>query len=243
MNPPLDILIKQKFGSHRGLYSNLSEQNTLPSIKKAIILKPPWVEFDIVLAKDGTPRTSHPPQEPQDRFEDVLALFKEKSTYPKVDIKLPKDKEMSFFIIDRVLKSLDCFSINFALITMGGGKEHIIETENYLFQKIENNSKVKFDTSLVKHRGIKESTKEINRHIEYIKSIIYSLSVEIYEEDWAKSVRFAKRHQIENINFWLRSWPSVIHPRVNRQTIYEALKLEKKYNVKVGFDINPQYIR
>lgn len=242
MNLPLDNLIKQRFGLHRGMCSNILEENSLQAIKKAVDLKPPWVEFDIILSDNKELKTGHPPQS-VGNFEEILKLFKNKKTYPKIDIKLHKEIELCFFMVNEVLNLLNFYNIKFALISITGNRKNIIESQNYLFQKIKNNPKIKLNIDLAKYRKSEKNTKEIENHIENLKDVIHSLSPEIHEEDWETNAQFAEKYQIKNLCFWLRSWPDVPNPKVSEKTIRKALELEKKYNIKIYFDINPQYIK
>ncbi len=240
-NPSLDSLIKQKFGLHRGVYSNVSEENSLQAIKKAVDLEPLWVEFDIILGNDKELKTGHPPQA-LDKFKDVLLLFKEKKTYPKIDLKLREEKKFYPFMINKTLDLVDSYGIKFTLISITGDKKYIMEAQNYLFQKIKNNPKIKLNIDLTKYEEIEKNFKKIETHINHLKNIIYCLSPEIHKNNWDKNAQLAEKYQIKNICFWLRSW-DVLNPKVSEETIRKALELEKKYNIEIYFDINPQYIK
>ncbi len=241
MDLPLDKLVKQKFGLHRGVCSDTSEENSLQAIKKAADLEPLWIEFDVVLSDDKELKTGHPPRFVSN-FEEILSLFKNKKTYPKIDLKLREEKEFYPLMIDRTLDLVASYNIKFALISITGDKEHIIESQNYLFQKIKNNPKIKLNIDLAKYEEIGENPEELETHIKTLSDIIYCLSPEIHEDNWNTNAQFAEKHQIKNIHFWLRSWPDVLNPKVNETTIRKALKLEDRYNIKVRFDINPQHI-
>lgn len=235
----LDTLIKQRFGLHRGLCSNISEENSLQAIKKAVDLRPLWVEFDVGLSKNQQLKTGHPPQRLVDDLQEVLSLFQNKKTYPKIDLKIGERKKYSY-MIDTILDLINQYNINFTLINISGTRDkyRIIKAHNYLFERKKDNLKIKLNVDLT-DLAIDEKTEN---HIKNSKNIIHSLSLEIHEEDWNKSAQFAEECQIKNLCFWLRSWPGVPNPKISEETIRKALKLEKKYNIKVYFDINPQYI-
>ncbi len=247
MNPDLNTLIKQKFGLHRGIYSNPSKENSIQAIEKAIDLRPLWVEFDVGLANNKELKTGHPPRRLVASFSKALSLFQNKETYPKIDLKIGEKRKYPQ-MINTILELINQYKIDFTLINISGteNRYQIIEAHNYLFKKIKNNPKIRLNVDLadlVNSKTLKrEIDKETENHIKNSRNIIHSLSLEIHEEDWNKNAQFAEKHQIKNLYFWLRGWPEVLNPGVSKETIRKALELENKYNIEVYFDINPQYI-
>lgn len=238
-NLVLKEIIKQRFGIHRGLETH-AEPNSLKAIQYAVALKPVFVEFDVTYADDVI-KTGHPPQEPLDKLEDVLSVFEESKTYPKIDIKL-KNYEQYSIVIDNVLKLVSQTDIDFVLINVSGlnDRDCVMEVENYLSVKIRNNPKIRLNIDLAKYKGIDDCVK---KHVNKLGDVIYSVSPEIHEENWDKTIRFAEKNNIENCYFWLRGSPDTTNPDVTEETIQKALSLEEKYNVKIYFDISPPYIK
>ncbi|MDA2922749.1 hypothetical protein MYX07_05810, partial [Patescibacteria group bacterium AH-259-L07] len=247
-SPTLSQIVKQKFGCHRGHNFDFHEQNSLNAIKSAIAQNPPFVEFDIVY-QNGAIKTGHPPQRPLDKLEDVLKLFPNTKTYPKIDLKLPNDGS-DFIFIDTVLKLISQADIPFVLISIGAAikqgkkREIFIQAYQYIAEKIKDNPKIKLNLTpaKIKKTRNKPIDKRTKIHIQQLAESIYSLDLEIHEDDWTETAEVAEEYQISYIQFWLRSWPDVSHPQVNKSTIFKVLELEKHYPVKVYFDINPEYI-
>ncbi len=235
--------IRERFGIHRGLTDNVYKQNSLEAIKAAIDLNPSFVEFDVMLFDDEV-KTGHPPQQPLEEFERVLYLFKNKKTYPKIDIKLTKNKHC-FAFIDKVIGVINQTRINFVLINVGGygTRMQFMRAEKYFDKKVRDSHRIRLNIDLARYRNPEEDVdKGIRKHVERLKNIIYSISPEIHEENMKIIAEFAKKHRIKIICFWLRGWPDVPKPRVAEEIIRNALVLEKNYPIKVYFDINPWHV-
>lgn len=237
----MDDLIKQRFGIHRGL-TEAYKENSLEAIKAAVALKPPFVEFDVMLV-NGVVRTGHPPGKPLDGLEEVLYLFEGKETYPKIDIKLKDDKPYSA-VIDKVLRLVSQRHINFVLINVSGeDRDYVMQAENYLADRARDNQKIRMNIDLARYGGPKYEIGEcIEKHVEKLGDVVYSISPEIHEEDYEVIAKFAEKNLIRNVCFWLRGWLDNPNPKVKEETIRKALDLEKEYNIKVYFDINPKYV-
>jgi len=241
-NIDLRRIVKEKFGIHRGFENNNIKPNSIDAIKKALSLNPPFVEFDIVL-HDGIVKTSHPPQEPLDKIEDILDLFKSTTTFPKIDVKMKR--ETSLTLIEKIFKLAIEFN-RFTLINLSGVKNRnfIMEIEEIFYEKIKNHDKIKLNIDLARYKKPKEEIDDdIRIHVKKICKVIHSISPEIHEENWDSILSFAKENNIKYVYFWLRGWPDQPNPEVKVDTILNALKLEVKYGIKIFFDINFNFVK
>lgn len=248
-------IIKERFSCHMGHNLRQNKPNSLKAIKLGVAQNPVFVEFD-VFYQDGRIKTSHPPQEPMAPLEDVLALFHGSKTFPKVDLKLGQTND-DFTFIDTVIKLIGQFNIPFALLSMSntwikvGGtwekktnKKNLIQSYRYCTDKIRNNHSIKlsFEIAKSKKSGKGFVDEKIKNHIEYLAQKIYCFAIEIHEQDWKETILMAQEYSIPVIQFWLRGWPDVPHPKVSKSTILKALELENQYPVKIYFDMSPEYI-
>ena len=238
----LSEVIRKRFGIHRGIESPYALPNSLDAIKNAISLNPIFVEFDVIL-DNGSIKTAHPPQEPLDNLEEVLTLFKESNTFPKIDLKL---KENSYTIlIDKVIDLVKKTN-EFTLINLSGIKirDKMMQAEIYFASKIRDNPNIRLNLDLARYGRPRQKIDEIiQNHVKELKNTVYSISLEINEENWEAIFKFANHHGIKKCFFWLRGWPDVPNPKVKVKTILKALNLEKKYNIEIYFDINLNYIK
>ncbi|MHA1283272.1 MAG: hypothetical protein ACTSQP_12265 [Promethearchaeota archaeon] len=234
-------IIKERFGVHRGLESPYALPNSKEAIKSAVDLHPAFVEFDVILENNEV-KTAHPPQKPLDKLDDFIGIFNENNTFPKIDIKLKAD---SFpVLIDKVVEIAK--KLKFVLLNVSGFKtrKEVIKAEDYCAEKIRNVPNIKLNIDLARYRPPgKELDNEIEDHIENIKDVVFSVSPEIHEENWDLIMRICVKYNIKNCCFWLRGWPDVPDPKVEITTIYKAVELENKYNVKIYFDINLNHIK
>lgn len=241
---PLEEIVKERFGIHRGIASKENPENSLEAIKAAVECEPPFVEFDVVLV-DGEVRTGHPPQEPMEKLEEVLPLFERKKPYPKIDIKLKKGEPYPP-IIDRTVKIINLLRKDFTLINIGGrgtgiGRDFFMQVEKYLATKTRDNLKIRLNIDLARYRPARGEIDEgIKEHVRSLGNFIYSVSPELFVKDIDEVAQFAQEYRIPYIVFW-RSCPNV--PKGSRETIRAALALEDRYPVKVFFDINPTFIK
>ncbi|MCK4429649.1 MAG: hypothetical protein KAU95_04685 [Candidatus Aenigmarchaeota archaeon] len=239
----LKEIIHTKFGSHRGLGSQEVRENSKEAIYRAIENKSVFVEFDVSYCKiDGTLRLGHPPQEPFEKLEEIYSLFKNTPTYPKVDIKF-SDKDDYKKMIDKVIEQGNKSELDFILVNIGdyGEKNKALEVEEYFCSKIKNKPQFKLNIDLERYKNKAEEGYDeeiVNKHIDKYKERIYSVSPEINETDWEKTAEFCKEHDIKNIGFWLRGWPDNPNPKVQEETIKNALDIEKQYQgISIYFDI------
>jgi len=243
---PIEELVKEKVGFHRGLVSEEHSENSLGAVREAVNLGPFCVEFDVTLV-NGEVWTKHPPQEPLDRLEEVLPLFEGKETYPKIDIKLMGEPPSP--AIDAVLSLVEQTRIKFVLINLGLGlgrrtkkaignyRDYFMGAENYLATRAGDNPKIRLNNDLERYRPAREKIDNgIESHVAGLGTFVYSISPEIHDEDGEMVAQFAKRHKTGQLVFWLRE------PKVTEETIRAALALEEKYDLEVYFDINPQFI-
>ena len=244
----LEEIIHEKFGSHRGLGSQEVRENSKEAIRRAIETKPAFVEFDIIYCKkDDSLRLGHPPQEALEKLEEVYTLFKESSTYPKVDIKL-SDGDDYKKVIDEVIEQGGKSELDFILVNLGAYKDanQAIDVEEYFCSKIKNKPQFKLNIDLERYKKNAEEgccDEVINRHIDKCNEQIYSVSPEINEDDRKKTAEFCKEHDIKNISYWLRGWPDNPDPKVREETIKNALDIEKQYGgLSVYFDISKDKI-
>ena len=242
----LNNIVQEKFGLHRGAINKGFVPNSIKAIRKAIELRPPFVEFDIRLSKDKL-HTGHPPQRPINVFGNVIKLFERKrKTYPKVDIKL-RFAGSTLKTIDQVLNIVEQSRIKFTLINLGKRKsatrKEVMQAEIYLVSKIIGNDAIKLNIDLGRYRSPGQPiTPSINNHVKKIKNTIFSFSAEIHEENPQTIFRFAKKHGINAVVFWLKGWPDEPNPQVSEEAIHKALLLENKYPASIYFDINPVYV-
>lgn len=237
-------LISKRFSYHRGLEKGMTA-NSEEAIKQALSKNSLFIEFD-TFYYDGEMYTGHPPQPPIDPLKDVFALFKGNRTYPKIDLKLSTERNYKN-TINRVLKILSKLNLKFVLVNAGGhlaSTKDYMDAEEYLCSKIKDNPKIRINIDLARYRKNFKGTKKMldkitDEHVNKMGSCVYSVSPEINEENWDMTAEFCKKHNIPVIGFWLRGWPDVPHPHIGIKKIKKAIELEKKYNVKVVFDINP----
>ncbi|MCK4429650.1 MAG: hypothetical protein KAU95_04690 [Candidatus Aenigmarchaeota archaeon] len=247
----LKEIINIKFGSHRGLGSQDIRENSKKAIYRAIKKKPVFVEFDIFhCKKDDSLRLGHPPQEPFEKLEEVYTLFKNTPTYPKVDIKL-SDKDNYKKIIDKVIEYGILSGLNFILVNIGAYKNanQAFDSETYFCSKIKNKPQFKLNIDLRRYKNCLlakdggETERIIEKHVSKHKENIYSVSPEINEANWRKTAEFCKKHNIHNIGFWLRGWPDNPNPQLQKDTIINALNIEKQSSgLSINFDINTDKI-
>ncbi|MHA1340556.1 MAG: hypothetical protein ACTSRZ_10060 [Promethearchaeota archaeon] len=243
MNPVQ--VIRDRFGIHRGLESPYAPPNSLKAIKSAIDLNPVFIEFDVIYF-EGRAVTAHPPQKPLDDLREVMALFKGKTTFPKLDLKFDDKtyKKLTKIVVE-ILKDFD----SYALVNLSGvkGRYKIFEVEEYFVNQIKDLPFVRINIDFARFRKIKNDfheaiDKETEQHLKKIKDYIDAVSLEIYEEDWDYIIKMGLRFEIHNYYFWLRGWPDVKHPVIHIDVIKKAIELEKKHNINVYFDINTNYI-
>lgn len=235
----LEKIVKERFGIHRGLSSKDHPENSLGAIEAAIALEPFMVEFDVVLA-DGVVRSGHPPHGPMDRLDEILSLFSGVKTYPKVDLWLNTSPDSS--LIDLVLADLKLADLPFVLLAPGHLEpaSQIMDAQCRLAQRIRDNPKVRLN---IERREYRETGAEaVDRHIARLGPALFSISPEIHRADWEETARFAVKHRVKQIHFWLWGPPDIPNPRVSEVTVRKALALEEQYPFKVYFDINPIYI-
>lgn len=246
---PLEEIVKTRFGIHRGLVSEGNPANSLGAIRAAIVLDPPFAEFDVGLF-NGAIGTGHPPDKPQDRLEEVLPLFGEKKTYPKVDIKLMGEPFRP--VIDAALPLIKQTRINFVLVCFSTLKskenirrDYFMQAEAYFAEKVGPTQKIGLSIDLARYRpprGAINGGFGIREHVGKLGGLVYCISTEIHEEDRERVAQFAQEHKIGQLHFWLRGWPDVPNPSVSEETLRPALALEDRYPVKVYFDLNPAFI-
>lgn len=248
MPPDISEIIKTRFGCHRGHDFDRHAQNSLGAIKAAVERNSVFVEFDVIY-HDHEPKTGHPPQRPLDPLDTVLESFGRGKTYPKIDLKLSGD-ESDYIFIEKVRILISDKKLSHAVITMGSGSEKRMTGERYvhmyrfLFDKLKDDTSIRlsFDLGKMKKPAPESFDKRFRSDLRYLAPKIDSLCLEIHEEDWEESARTAEEHGIPHVTFWLRSWPSVRHPRVETRTVLEALELERRYRITVMFDISPEYV-
>jgi len=218
--------------------------NSLKAINAALNFEPPFIEFDVILV-DGHILTGHPPQKPLDSLNNILDLFSNKKTYPKIDIKRYSDESLSM-TVNKVINIIEQKQINFTLISIGmekNNKEDVMNMEAYSVRRIASNPKIKLNIDIAKYRSANgEIKKDIKKHVKKLGDSVLSISPEIHDADWDSVAQFACEHNINKVMFWLREWPHVINPKVTEKTIRKALMLENKYPITVYFDINYKYL-
>lgn len=248
-------IVEQKFGCHRGHNFDFHKQNSLNAIKSAIAQNRSFVEFDVTY-QNGNIKTGHPPQDSLDFLKDVLKVFRGSKTFPKVDLKLNQTND-DFTFIDDVIKFIGQCHIPFALLSMSNvwirhegvwekkkNKKKLIQSYRYCTDKIKSCSGIKLSLEIawLKKHGKKLIAKETKNHIKYLTQNLYCFAIEIHEGDWEETIQMAQEYNIPVIQFWLRGWPDVPHPQVNKSTILKAIDLENHYPIKIYFDINPEYV-
>jgi len=241
----IQTIIKERFGSHRGYSDDGHIFNSLKAINAALDFEPPFIEFDVSLV-NGNLLTVHPPEKPLDALSDVLDLFRNKRTYPKIDIKRYSN-ESSSAMVNKVIDMVEQKQINFALISIGmegRDKKDIMNMETHSVCRMTCNPKIKLNIDIAKYRPAKkEIKKNIRTHVKKMGDSVFSISPEINDENWDLVAQFACEHGINKLMFWLREWPQVANPKVTEETIRKALKLENKYPITVYFDINHKYLK
>ncbi|MHA1689525.1 MAG: hypothetical protein ACTSYC_00735 [Promethearchaeota archaeon] len=240
--PLISQIIKDRFGIHRGIESPYAMPNSLEAIKSAVDLKPVFVEFDVIPV-NGDLKTAHPPQKPLNNLSEILSIFNGTPTFPKIDFKLKEDTYKE--AIDKLLELIK-YSKKFVLINLSGIKKRnlIMDAECYLANIIMNYKHLRMNLDLARYRPPRQKldTSTI-AHLKNLADVVHSISLEIYEEDWDLVFETGINFGIKNFQFWLRGWPDVPHPKLKLKTILKALELEKKFNVSVYFDINPNWIK
>lgn len=244
-NSKLEKVIGEKFCFHRGTPLRKFKENSIEAIRVASKQSAPFIEFDVMLADDGKVRIGHPPQEPAEELGDVLDLFDNKNFYPKIDIKqraLNRDTETTRLVLAKVKEK----NLRFALITTdcsNKNRKDIMYYELAILNEIKNHPSIKLSIDLGKYKKKREAVdRGITEHLKKLYGSVHTLSAEVHESDPDEVGKFANEHGIKTINFWLKSWPDVINPRVSEETILSVLFLEKKYGVKIYFDMHRWYV-
>ena len=237
-------MIKERFTSHRGLYEKKKEQNSKAAIKNGLDKEPPFLEFDIVFRK-GHFWTAHPPQKSLAKLTEILELFKNKQTFPKIDLKL-NSKQDYHHVLDELVKLINKKEfLRFTLLNIGGKVpiEHINNGREYFVDKIKTKGHIKLNVDPGKMGLFSYGLiKPIKKHMKKINKAVYSISPEIiYCKERKLIPKICKKYNIKHVMFWLRDWPDVKNPKIKEQEILEALELEK-YGLKVLFDVNPSCI-
>ena len=243
--PALEEILKTRFGHHRGIPENGYIPNSFNAIKDAVDTHPPFVEFDVSLVGKIL-KTGHPPQEPLDELSDVLGLFENKKTYPKIDIK-PLTTSSTIHAIDKTLRIVKQKQITFALLNIGRGhlgRKEFIEIDKYITSKIQNDPAIQLNIDIARYRPYGAPIdKKFKQHIKKIGVALFSISPEIHEEHAETMLQLAQDYKITTVAFWLKSWPDVSNPQVKEKTIRNILALGKKYpTISILFDINAAHV-
>ena len=233
----MDKKLKGRFCSHRGDRS-AGRENSYDAIKAAVEQGVFYVEFDVIF-KDDSWWTGHPPDEPIDKLEHVLFLFKDNETFPKIDLKMSSAEDY-YQAIDAILAAVKHAGLKFTLINIGKtdrDRKSSIETLNYLAEQVRGFEYIKLNIDLQYYRPHGEPIDEgIHQHVSSLGDFVFAMSPEIHKEDPDAMGRFAQQHNIPYVCFWLLGY------HVKEETLLEALKVEEKYGVKVLFDMNKGYV-
>lgn len=244
-NASMKTIIRERFGIHRGLAKKGYILNSLKAIAAAVVLEPPFVEFDISLV-NGELLTGHPPQEPLDALSGVLDLFVGKKTYPKIDIKRRSNESLTE-TIDQTIGVIEQKQIGFTLInigTSGRDREDVLRMEMYLTRKAAHNPAIRLNIDIERYKSVEKEIsrdKGIQEHVNKLGSFVFSISPEIYSNDYEAIARFARKHGIGKLVFWFYRGRHAMF-NVTEEKIRAALALEKRYPFVVYFDINKTYI-
>lgn len=236
----LETIIRTKFSSHRGVAAPGVELNSLSAIFAAFALEPPFIEFDVAMAKDGVVRTGHPPQDLMVPLGTVLDLFHEHTTYPKIDMK-PLVYTDTQIMIDEVLTIVFAKKLPLVLITLESDNvEHAeyLHLQRYLAERIQGNPSVRLSFDIVCIDGFSSDKAGAAEHMRAIEDSVAAVAAEIHKVDFDTVGRFARTYGIPKIEFWLTGSLDVSGPSVTEETIRKALALEERYDVRVYFDMD-----
>ena len=242
--------IKSRTCIHRGVGGD----NTARSIAMAVSFAPYYVEFDINYI-EGNFQSGHPPdlvEGDEGKLETILEIFNKNGrkggkTFPKIDLKSGTDKdydqdckEITNNLVDVLQRYTDIrfYLINCSIKTSSPAV--CMQIELLLTQEIQKRGlkeKIGINVDLRKYKGV-----PISNHISCLEDTVYSISLEIDEQDWNQIKDYAKRNNIKEIHFWLRSPPDNPNPSIRYNKLFEALEWGKKNELCMYFDINPDYM-
>ena len=247
----LPVLDASRCGYHRGYRIEGVEYDSLEAVRRALKHNPFFIEIDVQLF-DGEVWTGHlPGQEPLDRLEDILPLFKNEDTFPKIDIKLLGD---DYGLIDKVIELVRQSELEqIVVINIDAGEDGLIESggmdcfaaELYLAEKVNNDPKIQLNIDLARYRKMRADDKKIEEHIKKLQEDIkiWSISLEIHNGEIEKSAELALKYRIPHIVFWIVTTIDGKSEAVTKQDIGKALDLEMRYpTIQVYFDIDPQLL-
>lgn len=242
--------IKLRTCIHRGV----GGENTARSIAMAVSLNPYYIEFDIIYIH-GNFQSGHPPdlvEGDEGKLETILKIFNENGknggkTFPKIDLKSRTDKdydqdckEITNNLVDVLQRYTDIpfYLINYSIKTSSPAVR--MQIELLLAQEIQKKGlkeKIGINIDLRKYKGV-----PISNHISCLEDTVYSISLEIDEQDWNQIKDCAKENNIKEIHFWLRSPPDNPNPSISYNKLFEALDWGEKNELRIYFDINPDYM-
>ena len=234
--------MRERFCSHRGDLS-AGPENSYEAIKASVEQDVFYVEFDVMYIR-GSLWTGHPPSEPIDELERILPLFEDTETFPKIDFKFGSCEEFKK-PIDALLSLLGKYNLDFVLINLGGELkgERMNEAQLYFTSQVRKNEQIKLNIDLKYYRPSgKPISKKIRDHVASLGEVVYTISPEIHKENLDAMGKFAQEHGIKYVCFWLFGPPDEPNPKVSEAPLLKALELEKKYDVKVLFDIDQGYV-
>ena len=240
--------IKKRFCSHRGDIS-AGPENSYKSIKAGLAKEPPYVEIDVVLV-DGIIIMGHGREKEQYPLKKVLPLFQGKKTFPKIDIKIGKDDKDKIRLIDAVLDVVIKAGLGFVLLTLSSPRWHLnltpedtMRLQRHIAGRIRGNPRIKFNVDPVYLRPAGEPIDDRSvEHVRALGDVVYAISPEIKWEDLDAMGKFAHEHGIRYVCFWLFGPPDDPNCTVSEATLLKTLELEKRYGVKVLFDMDQRYV-
>lgn len=247
----LQIIDPNKLGYHRGRRSGEFEYNSLEAVGQALKHNPFFIEIDVQLAYEEVWTGHLPGQGPLSRLKDVLALFKNRVTLPKIDIKLLGD---DYQLIDKVVELIRQAELEQIVVInidegedglIGDGRLDCFAAELYLAEKASNNPGIQLNIDLAGYRKMGADDEKIEEHIEKLQEDIeiWSISPEIHEGEMEKSAELASKYGIQHIVFWVETTNDGQSEPVTQEDIERALDLERRYPlIQVYFDIDPQLL-
>ena len=257
---PIPKNISERICPHRGRFESEDQENTVNAIRDAVELNPYFVEFDIQKYNGGF-SSGHPPTMvtgDEGKFENILRVYVEHArhvqkndqnfkriTFPKIDLKL-NGKEDYQEVIDSLVPVLahpEYEAIPFYLVNIGGVSGEIYASALSYFARRSGKLKQRVRLNVNLEQLGTSDEKMIGQAMTLLGDLIFSVSPEIHTADVGEDLLlFLRRHQIEQLHFWLLGPPSDTNPRVYLNTLRYALAWDKSNNLAVYFDINPRYI-
>lgn len=227
MNQNIKTEFYKRFCPHRGVGS----ENTLQGIRNAVLQQPFLSEFD-VRPYNGRLHLGHPPDLNLDTtLEDILVLFENVTTIPKIDLKLDDNtfKDGLEMLISQAKSTSRKILVN---IDGELSTAKFMQAEAFLLDNTSKNILLNID--LIRYKNI--SNEDIEQHINSLARAPFSLSPNI-ESDFDQVISFVQKHGINQSHFW-----SFYDKQYSLDFLCMLMKKTLDYKLQVYFDIKNENI-